>query len=258
MIKFDIGHLFKEVQEVAVKHSPEILTGLGIAGMIATTVMAVKATPKALRLLEAKKEELKTEKLTAKETVKTSWKCYVPAVVTGTASVACLIGASSVHLSRNAALTAAYTLSETALREYREKTLETVGEKKEQLIRDTVAQDKVEKHPVSTHTVVPTGIGNTRCYDPFTDRYFDSDIEKLRKAENEINSQMLDEGCISLNEFYYQVGLGETTTGANIGWNYNRDGFVKLNLSSCISSDGIPCIVIGFRTDPYYKYDTYY
>lgn len=258
MIKLDMGQFFKDAQETLVKHSPEILTGLGIAGMIATTILAVKETPKALRLLEAKKKELEVEKLTAKDTIKTAWKCYIPAAVTGTASVACIIGASSVHLSRNAALTAAYTLSETALREYREKTLETVGEKKEQLIRDAVAQDKVEKHPISSNAVIPTGIGNTRCYDPFTDRYFDSDIDKLRKAENEINSQMLDEGCVSLNDFYYQVGLGETTTGGNIGWSYNRDGFVKLNLSSCITLDGIPCIVLGFRTDPYYKYDTYY
>lgn len=258
MIKFDIGQIFKDAQEVVVKHSPEILTGLGIAGMIATTILAVKETPKAIRLLEAKKQELEVEKLAAKDTVKTAWKCYIPAAVTGAASVGCLIGASSVHLNRNAALTAAYTLSETALREYREKTLETVGEKKEQLIRDAVAQDKVEKRPISSNAVIPTGTGNTRCYDPFTDRYFDSDIDKLRKAENEINSQMLDEGCVSLNDFYYQVGLGETTTGANIGWCYTRDGFVKLSLSSCISDDGIPCIVIGFRTDPYYKYDTYY
>ena len=258
MIKFDMGQFFKDVQEVVVKHSPEILTGLGITGMIATTFLAVRETQKAIRLLETNKEELQTEKLTVKDTVKTAWKCYIPATVTGVVSVGCLIGASSVHLSRNAALTAAYTLSETALREYREKTFETVGEKKEQLIRDAVAQDKVEKHPISSSAVIPTGTGNTRCYDPFTDRYFDSDIDKLRKAENEINSQMLDEGCISLNEFYYQVGLGETTTGGNIGWCYNRDGFVKLNLSSCISPDGIPCIVLGFRTDPYYKYDSYY
>lgn len=257
MIKLDMGQIFKDAQETLVKHSPEILTGLGIAGMIATTVLAVKATPKALRLIEAKKEELKADKLTVKDTVKTTWKCYIPAAVTGTASVACIIGASSVHLNRNAALTAAYTLSETALREYREKTLETVGEKKEQLIRDAVAQDKVEKRPVSSNAIVATGIGNTLCYDPFTDRYFNSDIDKLRKAENEINSQMLDEGYISLNEFYYQVGLGEATVGDSVGWNYNRDGFVKLSLSSCISTDGVPCIVLGFRTNPYHDYDRY-
>lgn len=257
MGKIDITHILKQAQTSLVKHSPEILTGIGIAGMIATTIVAVRATPKAIKLIDAKKKEKEVDSLTAVETVKTSWKCYVPAAVTGVASVACLIGASSVHLRRNAALTAAYTLSETAFREYRGKVTETIGEKKEQTVRDAVAKDQVEKHPVTSNAVVVTGGGNTLCYDPFTDRWFKSDIDKLHKAENEINSCMLDEAYVSLNDFYYQIGLGDTTTGDHIGWNYNRDGFVKLNLSSTIANDGTPCIVLGFQKDPYYTYDQY-
>ena len=257
MNKNDIAHIFKSVSTSITKHSPEILTGIGIAGMIATTIISVKATPKAISLLEAKKKEREVEKLTAAETVKTTWKCYVPAAVTGVASVACLVGASSVHLRRNAALTAAYTLSETALREYRSKVVETIGEKKEQTVRDAVAKEQVKNHPVTNSTVVVTGSGNTLCYDPFTDRWFKSDIDKLHKAENQINSQMLDEGTVSLNDFYYQIGLGDTTVGYNIGWNYNRDGFVKLNLSSTIASDGVPSIVLGFQKEPYYNYEQY-
>lgn len=257
MGKIDITHILKQAQTSIAKHSPEILTGIGIAGMIATTIIAVKATPKAIKLVEAKKKEKEVDSLTAVETVKASWKCYIPAAVTGTASVACLIGASSVHLRRNAALTAAYTLSETAFREYRGKVTETIGEKKEQAVRDAVAKEQVEKHPVASNAVAVTGGGNTLCYDPFTDRWFKSDIDKLHKAENEVNGHMLDEGYISLNDFYYQVGLGDATVGDNIGWNYNRDGFVKLKLSSTIASDGTPCIVLGFQKDPYYTYDQY-
>lgn len=257
MAKIDIAHALKQAQLSIAKHSPEILTGIGIAGMIATTIIAVKATPKAIKLLDDKKKELETEKLTAADTIKTTWKCYIPTVVTGTASVACLIGASSVHLRRNAALTAAYTLSETALREYREKVVETIGQKKEQAVRDAVAKEQVESHPVSNNSIIVTGGGNTLCYDPFTDRYFKSDSDKLRKAENEINSQMLDEGCVSLNDYYYQIGLGDASVGNTIGWSYNRTGLVKLNLSSHLASDGTPCIVLGFQTEPYYAYDQY-
>jgi len=257
MGKIDITHILKQAQTSLAKHSPEILTGIGIAGMIATTIIAVRATPKAIRLIESKKKEKEVDSLTAAETIKTSWKCYVPAVVTGVASVSCLIGASSVHLRRNAALTAAYTLSETAFREYRGKVVETIGEKKEHAVRDAVAKDQVEKHPVVSNAVAVTGGGNTLCYDPFTDRWFKSDIDKLHKAENEVNSNMLDEGYISLNDFYYQIGLGDAAVGDNIGWNYNRDGFVKLKLSSTIANDGTPCIVLGFQTDPYYTYDRY-
>lgn len=41
------------------KHSPEILIGLGIASAITSTVLAVKATPKAMQLLaEAERENI--------------------------------------------------------------------------------------------------------------------------------------------------------------------------------------------------------
>ena len=71
------------------KHSPEILTGFGIAGMLTAIVVAVKATPKAVRLIEAKKEETNVEKLKPIDTVKTTWKCYIPAVTLAAVSTAC-------------------------------------------------------------------------------------------------------------------------------------------------------------------------
>ena len=125
------------------KHSPTILTGVGIAGMITTTILAVQATPKALRLLEEKKADIsETEKLPPIEVVKAAWKVYVPAVLTGILSTVCLIGANSVNQRRGAALAAAYSLSESALKEYREKVVETIGKKKEQAIRDDIAKDR--------------------------------------------------------------------------------------------------------------------
>jgi len=112
------------------KHSPEILTGIGIAGMIAPPVPAVRATPKALQLIDTR-EIKENRRLSNKEIVATTWKCYVPAAVTGVLSTACLVGASSANLRRNTALATAYSISETALKEYKEKAVEVVGEKKE-------------------------------------------------------------------------------------------------------------------------------
>ena len=133
MPKSNISTIVRGAQLWMTKHSPEILTGFGIAGMITATVLAVGATPKALKLIERKKKELglsSEEKLTPVETVKAVWKPYVPAVVTTTVSAACLVGANSVNARRNAALAAAYHLSETALSEYREQVIETIGERK--------------------------------------------------------------------------------------------------------------------------------
>ena len=142
-----IGEIAKNVQTVVVKHSPELLVGLGISGMIATTVLAVRATPKALQLLEEKAmdEECEVNELTVGEKIKTCWKCYIPAAITGLTSTACIIGAHSVNTRRNAALAAAYTLSDTALREYRDKVVETIGEKKEKAVREKVAEEHSQR-----------------------------------------------------------------------------------------------------------------
>ena len=130
MNKNTITAAMRSMRTAVKKHSPEILTGIGIAGMITTTVMAVRATPKALILIEEKKDELEVDELTPKETIQAAWTCYIPAAAIGTVSVACLIGASSVNMRRRAALATAYTLSESALKEYQEKVVETIGEKK--------------------------------------------------------------------------------------------------------------------------------
>ena len=131
MKKFDFAKAVNSAKAAISKHSPEILVGVGIAGMLTTVVLAVKATPKALTLIEEKKEEQEVDELTPVETIKATWKCYIPAAVTCVASTACIIGASAVNAKRNAALATAYTLSETALKEYKAKVVETIGEKKE-------------------------------------------------------------------------------------------------------------------------------
>lgn len=253
MSKSSVSKFIKSAQILVSKHSPEILIGIGIAGMVSTTVLAVKATPKALQLIEEKKDELEVGKLTPAETIKATWKCYIPAAITGATSVACLIGASSVHARRNAALATAYKLSETALTEYKDKVVETIGEKKEQAVRDAIAQDKIKSDPVSKKEVILTGKGDTLCYDIMCKRYFKSDIDKLKKIENELNRRMRSENYISLNEFYYEVGLDDVAVGYEFGWNIDR-GYIELEFSSQLADDGTPCLVVGFVNPPDYDY----
>ena len=253
MSKIKFKPLIKTIRSGLAKHSPAILTALGITGMIGTTVLAVKVTPKALDLIENKKEELDKDKLTVVETVKATWKCYAPAAVTCVTSAACLIGASSVHTKRNAALATAYKLSESALIEYRDKVVETIGEKKEQSVRDAIAKDHVEKNPVTNNEVIITDKGYTLCYDELSGRYFYSDIEKIKKAANELNRQMLNDMYVSLNELYYELGLEGTKLGEQMGWNVDR-GLIDLKFSATVSADDRPCIVLDYRVPPMYDY----
>lgn len=254
-----VTKFIRGVRAAASKHSPEILTGIGIAGMITTTVLAVKATPKALKEIEEYKKEEKVDEISPVEVVKVAWKPYIPAAVTGVFSVTCLIGANSVNAKRNAALATAYKISETALAEYRDKVVETVGEKKERSIRDAVNKDKLEKHPVATSEVIITEKGNTLCYDIHSDRYFRSDIDKIKRAINKLNYRMTSgmEMCISLNEFYDEIGLPHTSVGDELGWLVS-EGMIDVHFGAQLTPNDDPCIVIEHLTPPQYGFNKLY
>ena len=257
MGKLNFSQGLKVIQMGIKKNAPGILTGLAIVAGIGATVSAIKATPKALELIEAKKEELQVDKLTPMETVKTTWKCYVPTVVSSVISTTCMIGASSVHSRRNAALATAYSLSKSALTEYKNKVIETVGEKKERSIQDDIAKDRLAKDPVSSHEVIITEKGSTLCYDGVFGRYFKSDIDTLKRAMNEMNRRMVTgDMYVSLNEFYDEINLSHVEIGDQLGWNID-DGNLELEFSSQLADDGTPCLVIGYNVAPRYGYSSY-
>lgn len=277
MNKPNVTKLLNTAKYVMKKRSPEILTGIGIAGMVSTVVLAVKATPKAMELIkEANYQKVlehdkyigdlpddevvkPLESLTPIEAVKAAWKPYIPAAITGVASVACLIGANSVHVRRNAALATAYQLSTTALSDYREKVVETIGEKKENNIRDKVAKKKVEEHPANNSTIIMTGKGNTLIYDSHSDRYFRSDIDKIKNAVLNLNERMINgnEMYISLNDFYDEIGLKHTDTGDLLGWRIDK-GKIDVRYSAQLTDDNEPCIVLDHLVPPEYGFDSMY
>lgn len=268
MTKPNVSKVIRDIRIGLSKRSPEILTGIGIAGMITTTVLAVRATPKALQLIEEREREIELnsdgesfENLNQLDKVKIAWKCYIPAAVTCGVSIACLIGANSVNAKRNAALAAAYTLSDTALREYRDKVVETIGEKKEQAIRDKVSEEHVKKTPLDRQSIILTDKGDTLCLEPLSGRYFKTNIDKIKKAENDINKRILTDpfnAGASLNEFYDEVGLPHTDLGETLGWNLDI-GLIDIHLSAQIAGDetdyeGTPCIVINYTNPPKYNF----
>lgn len=253
MGKNNVPKIIRSVRQSMKKHSPEILTGIGIAGTVTTTVMAVRATPKALMLIEEKKDEYETDTLSPVETVKAAWTCYIPSAIVGGVSIFCLVGASSVNLRRNAALATAYTLSESALKEYQEKVVETIGEKKERDVRDSIAKDKVEQNPVVRKEIIITEKGETLCCDTLSKRYFRSNKDQIDKVVNELNRRMRDDIFVSLNEFYYEIGLEGTKLGDVLGWNIDR-GYIDIDYSSQLVNGETPCLVLDYRIVPEYDY----
>lgn len=256
MAKSNMTDIIKSVKATISKHSPEILTGIGIAGMVTTTILAVKATPKAIKLIEAEKRAKHVDALSPVDTIKTVWKCYIPAAMTGASSIACLIGSNAINAKRNAALTTVYTLSEMARNEYKEKVIETIGEKKERTIKEKVDAERIKKDPVSKKEVIITEKGTTLCYDHVFGRYFKSDIDIINRAMNKINREIVINMYASLNDFYAELGLSPVEMGYDLGWNID-DGTIEIEPSSQLADDGTPCLVIDYSVSPKYNYSRF-
>lgn len=252
MGKFNLMGAFQTIQKSVVKHSPEILMGLGVTGMLTSIVLAVKATPKAIQLIEEKKKEENVEKLSVGQTIKTTYKCYLPTAGVAIASTACLFGSTSISVRRNAALATAYKIVETGYKEYREQVVETLGNKKEEQIREAIVQKKIDNNPVSKNQVIVLG-GDTLCYDVWGGRYFKTDIDKIKRAINELNRTMTYNEYVSLNDFYEQIGLEPTKMGELLGWKLSK-GLVELNPSSHLGENDQPAYAVDFVTAPEYDY----
>ena len=227
-------------------NSSTILSGASVAGVIATAVLASKAS----RRVPERLDGLET---TRREKIEACWTLYIPAAISGAATIACIVGANQIGLRRNAALLGAYTLADTAFREYKEEVLEQLGAAKERKVTDKIAEKQIAEHPVSDAQVIITGGGDQLCYESLTGRYFKSDIEKIRQSENEINRRMVGgDMYASLNEFWALVGLASTTIGEELG--FNLDNFVTLVFSSHLADDGRPCLAVGYTKLPIKDY----
>lgn len=251
----DISKLIESSKKKLSDNAPEIMIGFGLAGMLTSTIMAVKATPKAMAIIEEEEDYLNRE-LTKIEKAKLVWKPYVPAALGYCASTALIIGANNVNSKRSAMFAGAYKLSEQTLATYRDKVIETIGEEKEREISDKVARDKVkEARQTSYHAnEVIYGTGQCLCYDPISGRYFNSDMDKIRKVENDLNYRLMKENMISLNEFYTELGMECTDMGFKYGWNID-EGLIEVRFTSTITDDNKLCLVVTFARSPRLDFD---
>lgn len=233
-------------------NSTTILTTLNSLGVIATAISSGHATTMAMRILEEQKKE-GGKPLTFGDKLKKTWKCYIPTVVLGAATIASGIKSNSMSLKKSAALTGLYTLSETTLNEYRAKVAHEIGSSKELKIRDSVAADKVEKAPAPGPTII-AGDGTVLAYEAMNEeRPFYISIEDARKAMNDVNYRMITkmEMFASLNEFYEALNIDGVALGEEVGW--NADNPIDLIFSSTLKN-GKPAVFIDYRCRPFPDY----
>lgn len=252
-----MNSLLSKSQTFLKRNSATILTCVGAAGVIATTVTAVKATPKALLLLENAKEE-KGEDLTKLEKVKIAGPAYVPTVVLGVSTLACIFGANILNQKGQASLMSAYALLDSSYKDYRKKVDELYGEEAGQQVRAAIAKDKYEDVRVDQ-----SDDGTRLYYDFYSGRYFNATPAKVKRAEYEINrTLMLDDG-VFLNEWYQHLDLEPLEHGWNFGWAAcaNSDMYwqtwIDFNHEKTTMDDGLECIIVSFNQEPYPDFEDY-
>lgn len=248
--KQQVKATLEAVKRWGLTNSPEILCGTGVLCMISATIFAVKATPKAEKIIKCEESQLERP-LTKPEVVKKAWKCYIPTMLMTIAGTSCMFASSTISHRRNIALAATATVAEGMLNDYKEKTTELFGEKKATEVTDGIAKDIVATKPVNEEFVIQAG-GTHLCYDPLSGRYFRSDVENIRRAVNDLNKLSIDDFRATLNDFYYSLGIPTIDLGEHIGWNTDR--MLEMRFSSQVSSSGEPCLVLVYETMPSPRY----
>lgn len=236
-----------KLQKLIADNIPLILTSAAVAGVCSTTVLAVKATPEAHReIMDAQSEQ--TEPLTNAEKVRLVWRHYIPSTVVGLATISAVIGAQSINMKRQAALVGIWTVTDKAFSEYREKAVEMLGAKKDLAIREAVVADRMEADPLGSKEIIVTGLGEHMMFDSITGRYFESDIEAVRKAVNDINFECNNNMYASQNDFYRLIGLPTVVFGEEAGWSTDRK--LEVSFVPHIGENGKPCIGLDYNLSP--------
>lgn len=242
------------------ENSSTVLTGAAVAGVLTTAFLVGNASVQAYKIVENVKgmlppaEEYRGEfewhPVTRQEKLKLTWKCFIPAGLSAAATIAAIIAARQIDARKNATLLSVATLSETAFREYKDKVIEQIGVKKEQTVRDSIAQDRIDANP-NTQLVISDS-GDVLFYDASSGRYFESTVEKVRKAQNDINAEILNDMYVSQNDFNNKIGLASNDAGELVGW--NLDNLLEVQFSATLTAEGKPVAVISYAKDPVLRY----
>ena len=242
------------------KHSPEILAGVGVVGVVASTVMACKATMKLNDILEESKEtrdkirevesnpryEEQYSHEDAKKDLVINYtqtamkvaKLYAPAVILGSASLGCLLASNDILRKRNAALSAAYMTVDKSFKEYRQRVVDRFGEEVEKEIRYNIKAEEVTSTVVAEDGSETTITETVKTMDPnlysdyakFFDEaspYWQKDPEYnfmfLKSQQQYANDLLKARGRLFLNEVYEMLGIDKTKAGQIVGWVYNPE-----------------------------------
>lgn len=231
------------------RNAPTILTIVAGVGVVATAVSAVKATPKALELLEDATNN-KGEDLTTVEKIKVAGPVYIPSVIFGAATIGCMFGANHLNKQQQAAMTSAYALLDNSYKEYKKKVKEMYGEEADEYVRKELAKDQYADNDIIWDD------DTELFYDEFSKRYFESTMKDVIQAEYNLNRQMATCSGAYLNEWYEFLGIPEIPAGKELGWStgilesHYWAQWIEFDHTRVEMEDGMECTIIAMRYEP--------
>ena len=271
------------MKEMLKRNSATIFTVLAVVGVVATAIFTAKETPKAIDVCS--KVDANTDEPTSIDYAKAAWKCYVPAVAIGTATIACIFASNSINKKQIAALAGAYGLVSESYKKYKNAVKETYGENAHQDILRKIVTDKTENNAPYVNGMAYSCLDFSQdedirlFYDNYSGEYFESTFSRVLQAEYHLNRNFMLSGAVSLNDFYDFLGLEEikkkVKCGDVVGWsNFNGDLYwidfdhtrtiiddvdpsFFISSSNSVLHDGLVCYVIDpvVYPDPEYLSD---
>ena len=246
------------VEKFVTDNSPGILTGLGVAGTLTTAVLVGRTAflvgmDASTQYHEAVQEgePLPEHLLDRKYIVKTYWKEFVPAGVASVVTVTAIVMANHIGSRRTAAITAAFKISEQLAEEYKDRVVKTLGSKKEETMRSDLARERMER--IGGSDLIIVAGAESIFFDELSGRFFKIEMEKVRKAVNDINHKINNYYHASLSDFYDLIGLHKTTFSDEVGW--NTDELLEVQFTATMLPDDRAAISINYNAKPIRGYD---
>lgn len=240
----DAGRLLRRNTK---EHSSQLLSIAAAVGTLSTSYLVGKASFQACDVIREREGHFGTpddRKERIIERTKLVWKLYIPPAISAVSTIGFIIGANRVELKKTIAAQTAFAVSERVYSEYRDKVIEEYGEHKDQSIRDSIAAERV-KSTSPGQDLLMIGPGNVLCCEMYTGRYFSSDMETLRKAQNELNSKLLHHDYATFDDFYEMIGLARTSSSGQLGWKSTK--LMGLEFSTVLTDDGRPCLTFEYN-----------
>jgi len=268
-----LGHLAK-ARFLLDQHASTILTGMGVAGTVSTAVLTGRATFKAAEVIRKEEftnvigrvhemredaaglmiegelfdeQQRSVVSLSSLDKLKLIWPLYIPPAITGITTIMAIVSANRIDSKKIAALTVAAGISDRTLQEYRAKLEEKLTARQYSNVKDEIANDHVQATPVPATGTVIIGDSKVLCFDDITGRYFYSTAEEIKKAENKLNHEILNDGGASLSDFHDELGLESTPYTSMVGW--GPENMIEAEFHSALK-DGKPVLAINFNYPP--------